>query len=63
VAAFFLTFSLFLQIGLGFTALHSGLTTIPFSVGTAVASAVSVRLAPRLGRSILSLGCLLLVAG
>jgi EmrB/QacA subfamily drug resistance transporter len=63
VAAFFLTFSLFLQIGLGFTALHSGLTTIPFSVGTAVGSAVSVRLAPRLGRSILSLGCLLLVAG
>jgi EmrB/QacA subfamily drug resistance transporter len=63
VAAFFLTFSLFLQIGLGFTALHSGLTTIPFSVGTAIASAVSVRLAPRLGRAILSLGCLLLVAG
>jgi hypothetical protein len=63
VAAFFLTFSLFLQIGLGFTALHSGLTTIPFSVGSAVGSAVSVRLAPRLGRSILSLGCLLLVAG
>jgi EmrB/QacA subfamily drug resistance transporter len=63
VAAFFLTFSLFLQIGLGFTALHSGLTTIPFSVGTAVGSAMSVRLAPRLGRSILSIGCLLLVAG
>jgi EmrB/QacA subfamily drug resistance transporter len=63
VAAFFLTFSLFLQIGLGFTALHSGLTTVPFSFGTAIASAVSVRLAPRLGRAILSLGCLLLVAG
>src|SRR6266571_3076278 len=57
VAAFFLTFSLFLQIGLGFTALHSGLTTIPFSFGTAIGSAVSVRLAPRLGRAILSLGC------
>jgi EmrB/QacA subfamily drug resistance transporter len=63
VAAFFLTFSLFLQIGLGFTALHSGLTTVPFSVGTAIASAVSVRLAPKLGRAILSLGCLLLVVG
>ena len=62
-AAFFLTFSLFLQIGLGFTALHSGLTTIPFSFGTAIGSAVSVWLAPRLGRAILSLGCLLLVAG
>ena len=63
VASFFLTFSLFLQIGLGFTALHSGLTTIPFSFGTAIGSAASVRLAPRLGRLILSLGCLLLVAG
>jgi EmrB/QacA subfamily drug resistance transporter len=63
IAAFFLTFSLFLQIGLGFTALHSGLTTIPFSFGTAIGSAVSVWLAPRLGRAILSLGCLLLVAG
>ncbi len=63
IAAFFLTFSLFLQIGLGFTALHAGLTTIPFSLGTAVASAASTRIAPRLGRRILSLGCLLLVAG
>jgi len=63
IAAFFLTFSLFLQIGLGFTALHAGLTTIPFSFGTAVASAASTRLAPRLGRRVLSLGCLLLAAG
>jgi EmrB/QacA subfamily drug resistance transporter len=63
IAAFFLTFSLFLQIGLGFTALHAGLTTIPFSAGTALASTASTRLAPRLGRRILSLGCLLLTAG
>ena len=63
IAAFFLIFSLFLQIGLGFTALHAGLTTIPFSFGSAAASAASTRLAPRLGRRILSLGCLLLVAG
>jgi EmrB/QacA subfamily drug resistance transporter len=63
IPAFFLTFSLWLQIGLGFTALHAGLTGIPFAVGSALASAASVRLAPALGRWILSAGSLLLVAG
>jgi EmrB/QacA subfamily drug resistance transporter len=63
IPAFFLTFSLWLQIGLGFTALHSGLTGAPFAVGSALASAASVRLAPTLGRRILSAGSLLLVAG
>jgi EmrB/QacA subfamily drug resistance transporter len=63
IPAFFLTFSLWLQIGLGFTALHAGLTGAPFAVGSALASAGSVRLAPKLGRHILSIGALLLVAG
>jgi EmrB/QacA subfamily drug resistance transporter len=63
ISAFFLTFTIFLQIGLGFTALHAGLTTVPFAIGSALASAASVRLAPRLGRRILSLGALLLAAG
>ncbi|HEV8648395.1 MAG TPA: MFS transporter [Actinomycetes bacterium] len=63
IPAFFLTFTLWLQIGLGFTALHAGLTGIPFAVGSALASAASARLAPRLGRRILSLGTLLLAAG
>ena len=63
IPAFFLTFSLWLQIGLGFSALHAGLTGIPFAVGSALASAASVRLAPALGRRILSVGALLLVTG
>jgi EmrB/QacA subfamily drug resistance transporter len=63
VGAFFLTFTIYLQIGLGFTALHAGLTTIPFAIGSASASAASVRLAPRLGRRILSVGSLLLALG
>jgi EmrB/QacA subfamily drug resistance transporter len=63
IPAFFLTFSLWLQIGLGFSALHAGLTGAPFAVGSAVASTASVRLAPSLGRRILSIGALLLVAG
>jgi EmrB/QacA subfamily drug resistance transporter len=63
IPAFFLTLSLWLQIGLGFSALHAGLTGAPFAVGSALASAASVRLAPSLGRRILSAGSLLLVAG
>jgi EmrB/QacA subfamily drug resistance transporter len=63
VPAFFLTFSLYLQIGLGYSALHTGLTTLPFALLAAVASGVSIRLAPKLGKRILSVGCLFLVAG
>jgi EmrB/QacA subfamily drug resistance transporter len=63
VPAFFLTFSLYVQIGLGFSALHAGLTTLPFALLSAVASGVSIRLAPKLGKRILSVGCVLLIAG
>ena len=63
IPAFFLTFSLFLQIGLGFSALHTGLTTLPFALLSATASGVSIRLAPRLGKRILNLGCIALMVG
>jgi EmrB/QacA subfamily drug resistance transporter len=63
IPAFFLMFALWLQIGLGFSALHAGVTGVPFAVGSALASAASVRLVPTLGRRILSVGSLLLVAG
>jgi EmrB/QacA subfamily drug resistance transporter len=63
VPAFFLTFSLYVQIGLGFSALHAGLTTLPFALLSAVASGVSIRLAPKLGKRILSVGCVLLITG
>jgi MFS family permease len=63
IPAFFLTFSIFVQIGLGFSALQTGLTTLPFSAGTFVASIASARLAARLGRTILVFGMALLIAG
>jgi EmrB/QacA subfamily drug resistance transporter len=63
IPAFFLTFSLYVQIGLGFSALHAGLTTLPFALCSAAASGVSIRLAPRLGKRILSVGCVLLILG
>jgi MFS family permease len=50
IPAFFFTFSLMLQVGLGFSALNAGLTTIPWSLAAAIASAMSTRVAPRLGK-------------
>jgi EmrB/QacA subfamily drug resistance transporter len=63
IPAFFFTFSLMLQVGLGYSALHAGLTTIPWSLGSAVASAMSTRIAPRLGKWTIAIGSSLLVLG
>lgn len=63
VPAFFFTIGLTMQIGLGFSPLRAGLTTFPFALASAIASTVSVRLAPRLGNRILYVGCALLVVG
>jgi EmrB/QacA subfamily drug resistance transporter len=63
IPAFFFTFSLLLQVGLGFSALHAGLTTVPWSIGTAVASAMSIRVAPKLGRYTVGIGSLIGVVG
>lgn len=59
----FLTLSLFLQIGLGFEPLHAGLTTIPFALGSGIASGLSIRLVPRFGRPVLSAGALIASLG
>jgi EmrB/QacA subfamily drug resistance transporter len=60
IAPFFFTFALYLQVGLGYSALHSGLTTFPFAIGTGIASSRSDGLAKRLGRDVLTLGCAVL---
>lgn len=61
LAPFFFALSLYLQIGFGFTPLHSGLTTVPFAVGSGFASAASNRISKRLGRTVLVLGAAILV--
>jgi EmrB/QacA subfamily drug resistance transporter len=60
VAPFFFGFSLYLQVGLGFTALHSGLITFPFALGSAFASSQSDKLVQRIGTRVLSIGTALL---
>jgi EmrB/QacA subfamily drug resistance transporter len=63
VTSFALILTLFLQIGLGFTPLHAGLTFLPFSGGVLVASGAAARLAPRFGRGVTMVGALVMAAG
>lgn len=63
IPAFFFTFSLYLQVGLGFSALHSGLTTFPFALASGIASWRSDALAKRLGTFVLTLGAGVIALG
>ncbi|SDU80015.1 drug resistance transporter, EmrB/QacA subfamily [Microlunatus sagamiharensis] len=48
--AIFLVVTLYLQVGLGYSALEAGLTTTPFAVAGAIAALLSGRLVERFGR-------------
>jgi EmrB/QacA subfamily drug resistance transporter len=58
-----LTLGVFLQVGLGYTALHSALATAPWAVGALFGSAASAMLMGRLGRRILHIGLVLMGSG
>jgi len=61
---FFLTFTLLLQIGLGFSAVHAALTGIPTAVGIGATMALAgERLVPKLGRYALIVGSSIMAAG
>lgn len=61
---FFLVWTLYMQEGLGWSALRAGTTGIPFSVAVSFAAGVSVqKLVPRFGRKVLQAGALLMIAG
>lgn len=49
-------FTVFLQVGLGFSPLQAGLTFVPSAIGTFMAALLGPRLIPKLGYSILILG-------
>jgi len=59
----FFVLSLYLQIGLGRSALYAGLTMLPFAAGTFAGASASDRIAQRLGRSVLLLGAGLVILG
>ncbi|MDG4858241.1 MFS transporter [Streptomyces sp. T-3] len=61
---FFLVWTLYMQEGLGWTALKAGTTGIPFSIAVSFAAGISVqKLVPRFGRKVLQTGALVMAAG
>ncbi|TDQ04550.1 DHA2 family efflux MFS transporter permease subunit [Labedaea rhizosphaerae] len=63
MSAFFLTFTLALQIGLGFTPWRAGLITLPFSVGCGIAIGVASKLVERFGGRVATVGAVVMAAG
>ncbi|MFD3330440.1 MFS transporter [Streptomyces sp. NPDC058701] len=61
---FFLVWTLYMQMGLGWSALRAGTTGIPFSIAVSAAAGISVqKLVPRFGRKVLQAGALTMAAG
>ncbi|MEE1755815.1 MFS transporter [Streptomyces sp. SP18CS02] len=61
---FFLVWTLYMQVGLGWSALRAGLTGVPFSIAVSVAAGLSVqKLVPRFGRKVLQAGALTKAVG
>ncbi|GAA4360167.1 MFS transporter [Angustibacter luteus] len=56
MAAFALITVIYLQTGLGFTAMHAGLTLLPFSLGAFVGVAVAVPLGVKVGKLVMVAG-------
>lgn len=56
IGAFFLILVLYLQTGLGFSAIDAGLATLPFSIGAFLGSGIAVPLAPRIGKYLIVIG-------
>ncbi|MFJ3597873.1 MULTISPECIES: MFS transporter [unclassified Streptomyces] len=64
LGVFFLVWTLYMQMGLGWSVLRAGVTGVPFSVAVSVAAGISVqKLVPRFGRKVLQAGALLMIAG
>ena len=63
LAAFFLTYSIYLQAALGFSALQAGLAILPFSAGFLIGSTSSPLVGRRLGTAAPSLGFVLSACG
>ncbi|MEU0480550.1 MFS transporter [Streptosporangium sp. NPDC006013] len=61
-SAIFFILTLYLQNGLGYSALEAGLATTPFAAGSAVAATLGGRTVTRLGRPLVVAGLLLVAA-
>ncbi|MFC7733738.1 MFS transporter [Actinomadura keratinilytica] len=61
--AIFFTYTLYLQIGLGYGALPAGAAMTPFALGSAVAATVGGRIVARYGRLLVAAGLAVVAAG
>ncbi|GAA0497681.1 MFS transporter [Paractinoplanes deccanensis] len=59
----FFIYTLYLQSGLGYSALLAGLAVTPFALGSAVGAAVSGRFVNRYGRHLVVLGLVMVIVG
>jgi EmrB/QacA subfamily drug resistance transporter len=59
LAGFALVLTVYLQTGLGWSAIHAGLTLLPFSLGAFVGTGVSVPLGMKLGKVVMVVGAVL----
>ncbi|MFD4139188.1 MULTISPECIES: MFS transporter [unclassified Streptomyces] len=61
---FFLVWTLYMQVGLGWSLLKAGLTGVPFSIAVSAAAGMSVQmLVPRFGRKVLQAGAAIMASG
>jgi EmrB/QacA subfamily drug resistance transporter len=61
---FFLTFGLFLQIGIGYSPLHAAITGIPLAIGIALTMAtLGEKFIPKLGRLAMNIGVIIMGTG
>ncbi|WP_308294068.1 MFS transporter, partial [Streptomyces sp. UNOC14_S4] len=64
LSVFFLAWMLYLQIGLGCSALRAGLAGLPFSAAVMIGAGLAMgALVPKFGRTVLQAGAVLMVAG
>jgi len=64
MGALFLVLMLHIQLALGYTSLHAGLTGLPFSLGAAVGTGLAAAvLAPKFGRKVLHAGVVTMAVG
>jgi EmrB/QacA subfamily drug resistance transporter len=59
----FFVYTQFLQEGVGYSALQAGLASTPFALGTAAGAAFGGRVVTRVGRSLVAVGLMLVLAG
>lgn len=62
IGSFFLTLSLYLQLGTGRSAWDTGLVMLPYAIGSMITSGIGIGLAARAGRALLVTGSLVLAA-